>query len=161
MKCSSNGTEYLVIINDEERTFKNDIDNNAYYTYSLHSFNKNLPYCQCIDWQRFQLPCKYMIAVFRKHSLTWENLPQYYKSSPLFTIDDDLILPQKRIHSVEDTQISEDTNENMNQSKSDDSNKSRVLVDLPKKLHTKENHSCSLLRAAKRNKIADAHDLLS
>ena len=114
MKGSSNGTEYLVIINDEERTFKNDIDNNAYYTYNLHSFNNNLPYCQCIDWQRFQLPCKHMIAVLKKHSLTWENLPQYYKSSPFFTIDDDLILSQKHIHSVEDTQISEDTNENMN-----------------------------------------------
>ena len=73
-----------------------------------------------------------MIAVFRKYSLTWENLPQYYKSSPFFTINGDLRLPQKHIHSVEDTQISEGTNENMNQGMSDDSNKSRVLVDLPK-----------------------------
>ena len=64
--------------------------------------------------------------------MTWENLPQYYKLPPLFTINDDLILPQKHIHSVEDTQISESTNENMNQGMSDDSNKSRVLVDLPK-----------------------------
>ena len=64
--------------------------------------------------------------------MTWENLPQYYKSPPLFTINDDLILPQKHIHSVEDTQISKGTNENMNQGMSDDSNKSRVLVDLPK-----------------------------
>ena len=64
MKDSSNGTEYLVIINDEEITFKNDMDNNAYYTYSLYSFNMNFPYCQCIDWQRFQLPGKHMIAVF-------------------------------------------------------------------------------------------------
>ena len=39
-----NGTEYLVIINDKERTFKND--KNAYCTYDLHSFIKNLPYCQ-------------------------------------------------------------------------------------------------------------------
>ena len=125
---SSNATEYVVNINDEERTFKYDIDNNAYYTYSLHSSNKNLPCCHCIDWQRFQLPCKHMIAVLKKHSLTWENLPQYYKSSPFFTINGDLRLPQKHIHSVEDTQISEGTNENMNQGMSDDSNKSRVLV---------------------------------
>ena len=41
VKGSVNGTDYMVIINDEERTFKIDIDNNAYYTYSLHSFNKN------------------------------------------------------------------------------------------------------------------------
>ena len=132
VKGPSNGAEYLVIINDEGRTFKNDIDNNAYYTYSLHSCNKNLPCCQCIDLRRSQLPCKHMIAVFQKHSLTWENLPRYYKSSLLFIINDDLILPQKHIHSVEDTQILEGTNENMNQGMSDDSNKSRVLVDLPK-----------------------------
>ena len=48
------------------------------------------------------------------------------------TINGDLILPQKNIHSVGDIQISGDTNENMNQGMSDDSNKSRVLVDLPK-----------------------------
>ena len=53
---------------------------------------------------------KHIIAVFRKHSLTCQNLPQYYKSSPPFTIDDNLILPQKHIHSVEDTQISDATN---------------------------------------------------
>ena len=63
VRGSSNGTEYLVVMNDEERTFKNDIDNNAYYTYNLHSFNNNLPYCQCIDWQRFQLPCKHDCCV--------------------------------------------------------------------------------------------------
>ena len=40
VKGRSNGIEYLIIINDEERTFKNDIDNNAYYMYSLHSCNK-------------------------------------------------------------------------------------------------------------------------
>ena len=73
-----------------------------------------------------------MIAMFKKHSLTWENLPQHYKSSPIFTISDDLILPQKHIHSAEDTQISEVTNKNMNQGMSDDSNKIRVLVHLPK-----------------------------
>ena len=44
------------MVNGEEITFKNDIDNNAYYTYNLHSFNKNLPYFQRLNWQRFQLP---------------------------------------------------------------------------------------------------------
>ena len=79
-----------------------------------------------------------MIVVFRKHSLTWENLPQCYKSSPLFTINGDLILPQEHIHSVEDTQISEGTNENINQGMSDDSNKSRVIVIYQKLIHQRD-----------------------
>ena len=86
-----------------------------------------------------------MIVVFRKYSLTWENLPQHYKSSLLFTINDDLILPQENIHSVEDTQISEDINENMNQGMSDDSNKGRVLVDLPK-THTSKRITAAVCR---------------
>ena len=43
-----------------------------------------------------------------------------------------MILPQKHIHSVEDTQISEVTNRNMIQGMSDDINKIRVLVRLSK-----------------------------
>ena len=49
----------------------------------------------------------------------------------------------------------------MNQGMADDSNEIRVLVDLAKKIHTKEDHSCSFSRDSKRNKIADLHDLLS
>ena len=49
----------------------------------------------------------------------------------------------------------------MNQGMSDDSNEIRVLVDLAKKIHTKEDHNCSFSRDSKRNKIADLHDLLS
>ena len=64
VKGSSNGTKYMVIINHKKKTFKNDVDNNAMLikvliTYNLHSFNKDLPYCQCIDWQRFQLQHMY------------------------------------------------------------------------------------------------------
>ena len=63
VKVSSNGTEYLVFINDEEKTSKNDTENNPHCTFNLYSFNKNLPYFQCIDWQRFQLLCKHTVAV--------------------------------------------------------------------------------------------------
>ena len=70
-----------------------------------------------------------MIFVFRKH---WENLPQYFKSSPFHTIDDNLILPMKYIHSVEDGETAEVTNENMNQGMSDESSTGRVVIDLPK-----------------------------
>ena len=70
-KSSSNGIKYLEIINDEDRTFKNDANANACYTYTLHIFNNNLRSYQCIDWQRFQLPLKHMIAVFGSHHFSW------------------------------------------------------------------------------------------
>ena len=38
----------------------------------------------------------------------------------------------KYIHSVEDGEIAEVTNENMNQGMSDESNTGRVVIDLPK-----------------------------
>ena len=64
--------------------------------------------------------------------MTWENLLDYYKSSPLSTNDDDLILTKKNMPSVEDIQISEVTNENMNKGISDENNTNRILIDLPK-----------------------------
>ena len=70
-KSSSIGIKYLEIINHEDRTFKNDANTNACYTYTLHIFNNNLPSYQCIDWQRFQLPLKHMIAVFKSHHFSW------------------------------------------------------------------------------------------
>ena len=45
----------MVIIYQEIATFKNDVDNIVtliaiLIIYNLHTFNNNLPYCQCIDW---------------------------------------------------------------------------------------------------------------
>ena len=70
-KSFSNGIKCLEIVNDEDRTFKNDANTNACYTYTLHIFNNNLPSYQCIDWQKFQFPLKHMIAVFRSHHFSW------------------------------------------------------------------------------------------
>lgn len=55
VKGSSDKTKYMVIIYHEIGTFKNDVDNNVtliaiLIIYNLHTFNNNLPYCQCIDW---------------------------------------------------------------------------------------------------------------
>ena len=61
----------------------------------------------------------------------------------MFPIDDDLTLPKKYIHSLEDTHIGKVTKENMNQG------------------HLKQNHSWSLSRATRQNKIDLAQDLRS
>ena len=107
--------------NCRRQNFQTDMDKSACYTYNLHSVNRILPYCQCKDCQRFQLPCKHTKTVFRNHSFIWENLQQCCNSLPSFVIHDNLLPPKKYIHSVEETQIAEVTNENRNQGMSDDS----------------------------------------
>ena len=73
-----------------------------------------------------------MIDVSRKQSFTWENLPQFFKSSPFYTTDYDLISSKKYKHSVEDAEIAEVTNENLNQGMYDEINTNQILTDLPK-----------------------------
>ena len=50
VKSFWNEIEYLEIKKNKGKTFKLDIDKIDYYTYNLDSLNKDLPYCQCIDW---------------------------------------------------------------------------------------------------------------
>lgn len=52
------------------------------------------PSCTCKEWQRTHLPCKHMFAIFR-HKPDWgfENLSEAYRTSPFFTLDEDLIFP--------------------------------------------------------------------
>ena len=90
-----------------------------------------------------------MKALFRKHSFIWENLPKYCKSLPSFIIDDNLLLPKKYIHSVEETQTAEVTNEIMNQGMSDDSKTSRPL----KKVTPQRKPQVKFTKSAKQNKI--------
>ena len=113
VKSSSNGAECLEIMNNEDRTFKNIMDKNAYYTYNLHSLNKNLPYCYCIDWQKFQLPGKLIIVCSESILLLGKNYHSIINRHHFFTTDDNLILHKKYFHSVEDTQIAEVPNKNM------------------------------------------------
>ena len=58
----------------------------------MHQANPHLPYCECPDWKKFQLLCKHMIAVFTKYDRrSWDDLPDRYKNSPHFCVDNDFI----------------------------------------------------------------------
>ena len=60
------------------------------------SFGKHAatPSCTCKEWHRTHLPCKHMFAIFR-HKPDWgfDNLNKAYRTSPFFTLDEDLIIP--------------------------------------------------------------------
>lgn len=65
-------------------------DSDKTYVVVLQSpHNANLPSCSCYDWCRHHLPCKHMLAVVMKSSLSggWDALPVAYRNHPLFTLD--------------------------------------------------------------------------
>lgn len=44
--------------------------------------------CNCLDWEKFHLPCKHFFAVFRlRPSWTWNRLPQHYLKSAYLSLD--------------------------------------------------------------------------
>lgn len=48
-----------------------------------------MPHCECRDWQRANLPCKHMFAIITQvDGYAWESLPDEYRQSPYFTLDD-------------------------------------------------------------------------
>ena len=46
------------------------------------------------DWERHRLPCKHFFAAFL-HVVVWtfDKLPDAYKDSPFFTLDEELFIP--------------------------------------------------------------------
>ena len=57
-------------------------------------FGTTQPSCDCHDWERHRLPCKHFFAVFL-HVPVWsfDKLPDAYKDSPFFTLDEELLTP--------------------------------------------------------------------
>lgn len=72
--------------------------------YNVHfesSKDKNIPSCECMDWQRNYLPCKHMLAIIQSSSeWGWGNLPVEYRESPYLTLDSDIIF--KPVNHIED-----------------------------------------------------------
>ena len=57
-------------------------------------FGTTQPSCDCHDWERHRLPCKHFFAVFL-HVPVWsfDKLPDLYRDSPFFTLDEELFTP--------------------------------------------------------------------
>ena len=53
---------------------------------------ETMPFCECKDWDRFQLPCKHFMAVIQSnHEASWESIPVFYRESPFFTLDESIL----------------------------------------------------------------------
>ncbi|XP_046570097.1 uncharacterized protein LOC124278436 [Haliotis rubra] len=56
---------------------------------------KSIPSCTCRQFRKDHLPCKHFAAVFRHvPSVSWTSLPNFYRSYPIITVDDDCVKPQ-------------------------------------------------------------------
>ena len=106
-----------------------------YRTFSIHQLNADLPYCECPDWKKFQLPCKHILAIFAKYERDWNHLPASYRNSPYFTVDYDFIDARKP--SVQQEKLEVADSENV-LSGEESENKVQVhLMEIPKKIYPK------------------------
>ena len=49
--------------------------------------NFNTPECSCYTWIKNKLACRHMLFLFDGGYASWENFPDWYKSSPFFNAD--------------------------------------------------------------------------
>ena len=62
------------------------------YQVVLNGPDMSFPMCQCQDWKRTKMPCKHIIGVFETvDGISWESLPDSYKQSPYFCLDNAVI----------------------------------------------------------------------
>ena len=62
-------------------------------TYTVKLVDRNgMPSCGCHSWLWTHLPCKHMFALMHNiPSVSWEAMPEQYRSSPFFNLDLDLL----------------------------------------------------------------------
>ena len=139
VQSKSYGKEYLLFINDEDgHQNRNNLWKKAaekeYHTSKLHQTNANLPYCECPDWKKFQLPCKHILAVFTFYNCGWNNFPKMYKNSPYFTVDYDFIDERDCSQPAQNNIVDNSENELI---QGDDDGAEVHLIDIPKKQYPK------------------------
>ena len=117
--------------------------------------------CECLDWQKWWLPCKHFIAIFAHYpDWQWEKLSPLYRDSPYFSLDeellnhlqydpeDDAILPG-RVTSTEDScaaQVKVDSSDDA--TNTNEENESPMLpLPLKKKYHRSTAANCRELLA--------------
>eukprot|EP00057_Strongylocentrotus_purpuratus_P018727 XP_011673201.1 PREDICTED: uncharacterized protein LOC105442612 [Strongylocentrotus purpuratus] len=75
--------------------------------YNVHiNSAQNIPSCECWAWRWFRLPCKHMFAIFHLGEASWQDLPEEYRESPLFTLDSHVsgFLPERSgVSSIDET----------------------------------------------------------
>ena len=84
--CEKSDSEQLKLLRVEARKDGNTVS-------LLHQSNNDIPFCECPDWKKFQLPCKHLLVVMKKYEMTWYNFPQRFQDSPFFQLDKDFFSP--------------------------------------------------------------------
>lgn len=118
--------------------------------------------CECLDWQKWWLPCKHFIAIFAHYpDWQWEKLSPLYRDSPYFSLDeellnhlqydpqDDAILPG-RVTSIEDSscaaQVKVDSSHDATNT-NEDNDSPMLPLPLKKKYHMSTAANCRELLA--------------
>lgn len=61
--------------------------------YLVRFEDDGMPSCNCHDWKEHFLPCKHIFAIIlQSKEYSWESLPEAYRNSPYFTLDEQFSL---------------------------------------------------------------------
>lgn len=103
----------IVLVDDSIGAFlvPSEMGKHNYHVYFRAPQDKEIPSCECLDWQRNYLPCKHLLAIIQDKKYDtwgWETLPTPYKESPFLNLDTEILFkPVDHIlHEVDDTQQS-------------------------------------------------------
>ena len=77
-----------------------------------HTVSIAVPTCDCVDWFRYGMPCKHLLAVVTcVDGLSWASLPDSYRNFPLFILDNSVCFANddsnNRQQSLNDTTVRE------------------------------------------------------
>lgn len=73
-------------------TVKSETNDCDYAVRFVSAGDKCIPSCECMDWQRFYLPCKHILCIMQKiKGWNCEQLPVQYRKSPYLTLYSEVI----------------------------------------------------------------------
>nr|XP_047140894.1 uncharacterized protein LOC105848403 [Hydra vulgaris] len=79
------------------------------YIVTIGGQDTKFPDCQCIEWKKTLMPCKHMVAIFQHcDGVSWDLLPDSYRFSPYFCLDNSVIYGNESCHEEESNICFED-----------------------------------------------------
>ncbi|XP_065677664.1 uncharacterized protein LOC105850732 [Hydra vulgaris] len=79
------------------------------YIVTIGGQDTKFPDCQCIEWKKTLMPCKHMVAIFQHcDGVSWDLLPDSYRLSPYFCLDNSVIYGNESCHEEESNICFED-----------------------------------------------------
>lgn len=73
----------------------------------------NKPSCSCLDWIKWQIPCKHFFAVFMLiPGWNWDALPASYRNNPTISVSASTNTPNQEMDSTDDTTSTQEVVDN-------------------------------------------------